>query len=70
MSEFNLTQWGLLITFIELIKNPRYSFWRKSFTRGAPEIERVFENMARTCIGASAQTVIQTQLASNGSKLE
>jgi len=61
--------WGLLITFIELIKNPRYSFWRKSFTRGAPEIERVFENMARTCIGASAQSVIQMQLAANG-KLE
>jgi len=34
--------WGLLITFIELIKNPRYSFWSRSFTRCAPEIERLF----------------------------
>ena len=34
--------WGLLITFIELIKNPRYAFWTKGFTRCAPEIERVF----------------------------
>jgi len=25
--------WGLLITFIELIKNPRYNFWSHSFTR-------------------------------------
>tara|TARA_R110002050_G_scaffold77049_1_gene164634 strand:- start:1171 stop:1941 length:771 start_codon:yes stop_codon:yes gene_type:complete len=25
--------WGLLITFIELIKNPRYNFWRRNFTR-------------------------------------
>merc|ERR1712060_928490 len=25
--------WGLLITFIELIKNPRYAFWSQSFTR-------------------------------------
>jgi CCR4-NOT transcription complex subunit 1 len=32
--------WGLLITFIELIKNPRYAFWKQSFTRCAPEIER------------------------------
>jgi len=42
--------WGLLITFIELIKNPRYSFWSFSFTRRAPEIERLFQNVARSCI--------------------
>lgn len=35
--------WGLLITFIELIKNPRYDFWRQPFTRCAPEIEKLFE---------------------------
>ena len=33
--------WGLLITFIELIKNPRYNFWAHSFTRCAPDIERL-----------------------------
>ncbi|EYC32931.1 hypothetical protein Y032_0002g516 [Ancylostoma ceylanicum] len=32
--------WGLLITFIELIKNPVYNFWKYEFTRCAPEIER------------------------------
>jgi CCR4-NOT transcription complex subunit 1 len=32
--------WGLLITFIELIKNPRYEFWKQPFIRLAPEIER------------------------------
>ncbi|EJW83241.1 Cnot1 protein [Wuchereria bancrofti] len=32
--------WGLLITFIELIKNPSYSFWKHEFVRCAPEIER------------------------------
>lgn len=42
--------WGLLITFIELIKNPRYSFWSHSFTRCAPEIERLFESVARSCM--------------------
>jgi len=34
--------WGLLITFIELIKNDRYGFWNRNFTRIAPEIERLF----------------------------
>mmetsp|Transcript_13754 Transcript_13754/g.26653 ORF Transcript_13754/g.26653 Transcript_13754/m.26653 type:complete len:2543 (+) Transcript_13754:61-7689(+) len=42
--------WGLLITFIELIKNPRYEFWKQHFTRCAPEIERLFESVARSCM--------------------
>jgi CCR4-NOT transcription complex subunit 1 len=46
--------WGLLVTFIELIKNPCYNFWHLSFTHCAPEIERVFESVARSCIGPSA----------------
>jgi len=50
-------QWGLLITFIELLKNPRYSFWRRNFTRGAPEIERVFETVARSLSGSTGVTV-------------
>ncbi|ONL92541.1 transcription regulator [Zea mays] len=41
--------WGLLITFIELIKNPRYNFWSRSFTHCAPEIEKLFESVARSC---------------------
>ena len=44
--------WGLLITFIELIKNPRFNFWSHGFTRVAPEIERLFESVARSCMGA------------------
>ncbi|KAI3865837.1 hypothetical protein MKX03_035790, partial [Papaver bracteatum] len=46
--------WGLLITFIELIKNPRYSFWTRSFTRCAPEIEKLFESVSRSCGGSKA----------------
>jgi len=46
--------WGLLITFIELIKNPRYNFWSKTFTRCAPEIERLFESVARSCMAPGA----------------
>ncbi|AQL10260.1 transcription regulator [Zea mays] len=45
--------WGLLITSIELIKNPRYNFWNRSFTHSAPEIEKLFESVARSC-GAKA----------------
>ena len=41
--------WGLLVTFIELIKNhERYGFWNYSFTRCATEIEKVFESVARS----------------------
>ena len=47
--------WGLLITFIELIKNPRYNFWSYSFTHCAGEIERLFESVARSCMGARAE---------------
>ncbi|XP_028110206.1 CCR4-NOT transcription complex subunit 1-like [Camellia sinensis] len=43
--------WGLLIAFIELIKNPRYNFWSQSFTRCAPEIEKLFESVSRSCGG-------------------
>merc|ERR1712130_235822 len=44
--------WGLLITFIELIKNPQYAFWKQPFTRCVPEIERLFESVARSCMPA------------------
>lgn len=54
--------WGLLITFIELLKNPRYltckysvnvssyNFWGHSFTHCSPDIERLFESVARSCM--------------------
>lgn len=45
--------WGLLITFIELIKNPRYNFWSYPFTRCAAEIERVFESVSRSCMSSA-----------------
>jgi len=47
--------WGLLITFIELIKNPEYAFWRRGFTKFAPEIEKVFESVARLCLGTQGK---------------
>uniref|UniRef100_A0A7N0SZB9 CCR4-NOT transcription complex subunit 1-like n=1 Tax=Kalanchoe fedtschenkoi TaxID=63787 RepID=A0A7N0SZB9_KALFE len=40
--------WGLLITILELIKNPRYNFWNQSFIRCAPEIEKLFGSVSRS----------------------
>ncbi|XP_063227280.1 CCR4-NOT transcription complex subunit 1 isoform X2 [Bacillus rossius redtenbacheri] len=50
--------WGLLITFIELIKNPTYKFWNHEFVHCAPEIEKLFESVARSCM-------VQKQLLTN-----
>lgn len=50
--------WGLLITFIELIKNQRYQFWSHQFTRCATEIEKVFENVARSCMNPETQRTV------------
>ncbi|GFS35542.1 transcription regulator [Actinidia rufa] len=37
---------------IELrMPNPRYNFWSRSFTRCAPEIEKLFESVSRSCGG-------------------
>jgi len=57
--------WGLLITFIELIKNPHYKFWDHGFTRCAPEIERLFESVSRSCMqsGSSAPNKRATKVA-------
>jgi CCR4-NOT transcription complex subunit 1 len=49
-----------LITFIELIKNPRFNFWKKGFTRMTPEIERVFESVSRSCMAASERSGSQS----------
>lgn len=50
--------WGLLITFIELIKNPTYRFWQHEFVHCAPEIEKLFESVARSCM---VKTTVQSQ---------
>ena len=42
--------WGLLITFIELIKNPTFDFWNHEFVHCAPEIEKLFDSVARSCV--------------------
>jgi CCR4-NOT transcription complex subunit 1 len=60
--------WGLLITFIELIKNPSYDFWRHDFVRSSKEIEQLFLSVARFCgASASPQTTEVGQSAAEGS---
>ncbi|XP_057476799.1 uncharacterized protein LOC130764518 isoform X2 [Actinidia eriantha] len=41
--------WGILVTVIELIKNHKYDFWSRSFTRCAPEIESFLKSISRSC---------------------
>ena len=38
--------WGLLASFIELIKDPK--FWDHEFIRCSPDIERLFDNVSRS----------------------
>ena len=44
--------WGLLIPFIELVKNPAFKFWSHEFGT-SPEIQQLFESVARSCEVAS-----------------
>ncbi|XP_064641680.1 CCR4-NOT transcription complex subunit 1-like isoform X3 [Lineus longissimus] len=52
--------WGLLITFIELIKNPQFRFWNHEFVHCAPEIETLFESVARSCTKTHRDDVNET----------
>jgi CCR4-NOT transcription complex subunit 1 len=45
--------WGLLVTFIELIKSPKYAFWGHAFTKCDPAIEKLFESVSRSCMQPS-----------------
>ncbi|KAM9302308.1 CCR4-NOT transcription complex subunit 1 [Gastrophryne carolinensis] len=57
--------WGLLITFIELIKNPAFKFWNHEFVHCAPEIEKLFQSVAQCCMGQKqAQQVMEGSGAS------
>jgi CCR4-NOT transcription complex subunit 1 len=55
--------WGLLITFIELIRNDRYGFWSHDFVRCAPEIQRLFLSVASSC---SVTSTMNTSEQTNG----
>jgi len=39
--------WGALVTFIELLRNPKYEFWSKEFIRISPEVTLLLESVGR-----------------------
>ncbi|KAK6167378.1 hypothetical protein SNE40_021420 [Patella caerulea] len=47
--------WGLLITFIEMIKNPNFKFWNHEFVHCAPEVDKMLESVARSCLQTPKQ---------------
>ncbi|KAH9946365.1 Not1-domain-containing protein [Epithele typhae] len=38
--------WGALVTFIELLRKPRYNFWNQEFIQIAPEVTLLLENVS------------------------
>ncbi|KAI0306727.1 Not1-domain-containing protein [Multifurca ochricompacta] len=40
--------WGALVTFIELLRNPKYDFWSKGFVRAAPEVTLLLDSVRRS----------------------
>lgn len=38
--------WGALVTFIELLRNPKYDFWSKEFIRIGPEVTLLLESVS------------------------
>ncbi|KAF9807170.1 hypothetical protein IEO21_08347 [Rhodonia placenta] len=38
--------WGALVTFIELLRNPKYDFWSQEFIRVAPEVTLLLETVS------------------------
>mmetsp|Transcript_7711 Transcript_7711/g.8173 ORF Transcript_7711/g.8173 Transcript_7711/m.8173 type:complete len:1785 (-) Transcript_7711:638-5992(-) len=57
--------WGLLVSFIDLIKNPRYNFWSKPFVKCSPEVERIFDSVSRTCNGPDRYPSSTTKASSS-----
>ena len=50
--------YGLLVTFIELLRNGKYAFWEKTdFIRGVPELEKLFASVAKS-INTQMQNVL------------
>lgn len=42
--------WGLLVTFVELVKNAHYKFWEYRFTYATPEVQHLLRALAQTCL--------------------
>ncbi|KAJ1671171.1 hypothetical protein GGF38_001004, partial [Coemansia sp. RSA 25] len=40
--------WGLLVTLIELLRNPYYAFWSHEFTQRSPQIVEILSAVAKS----------------------
>jgi CCR4-NOT transcription complex subunit 1 len=58
--------WGLLVTFIELIKSATYNFWSHGFTKHNADIEKLFESVAKSCMGMSAASAAESTASGQG----
>ncbi|KAJ2792217.1 CCR4-NOT transcription complex subunit 1, partial [Coemansia guatemalensis] len=47
--------WGLLVTLIELLRNPFYAFWSHEFTRVSPQIAEILSAVAKSIHATEAQ---------------
>ncbi|KAJ2888912.1 CCR4-NOT core subunit cdc39, partial [Coemansia asiatica] len=52
--------WGLLVTLIELLRNPFYSFWSHEFTRRSPQIVEILSAVAKSIHPVEARSAPQT----------
>jgi CCR4-NOT transcription complex subunit 1 len=43
--------WSVLVLFVELLRAPSYHLASQIFLHGSPEVERLFETVARSCLG-------------------
>lgn len=50
--------WGAMVTFIELLRNPKYDFWNKEFIHIAPEVTLLLESVSLD--GWSKQVVAES----------
>jgi CCR4-NOT transcription complex subunit 1 len=39
--------WGSLVTFIELLRNPKYEFWNNQFIHVSPDVALLFDQVRR-----------------------
>lgn len=45
--------WGILVTYIELVKNAHYKFWEYRFTHATPEVEAILRTLTQTCLATA-----------------
>ena len=43
--------WGAVMTFVELLRNPKYNFWSKEFINVAPEVSMLLESVSASLSG-------------------